>query len=249
MKSIQGLVGVFVSIILIGPPEVRGDAGVQADREAVASASRACLAAFNQRDIPTYASFLDDAYLGTDDEGSLWTKEGVVKFAVARKREFVQRRDRREEQVRLDGDVALVSYLFTDVHQWGAATTRFDLRRTEVLRKKNGKWLITAAHTSRLPRNYFKPLETDPKVLGEYVGTYEWPRHEASDRDHYTVENGRLLSEWRGEKKEYLRMGPDTFFALDDSGWVTFQRDGAGRITGYTYSYPDGQEVPVRRIE
>jgi len=249
MKSIQGLVGVFVSIILIGPPEVRGNAGVQADREAVANASRAWFDAFNQRDIPTYASFLDDAYLGTDDEGTLWTKEGVVRFAASRKPAYVQRKDRREEQVRIDGDVALVSYLFTDVHEWGAATTRFFLRRTEVLRKKNGKWFVVAAHNSRLPRNCFPSLETDPKTLGEYVGVYEWPRQETSDRDRYTLESGRLMSEWRGEKKEYFRMGPDTFFARDDSGWVTFQRDAAGRVTGYVYYYSDGQPVPVRKIE
>lgn len=77
---------------------------------------------------------------------------------------------------------------------------------------------------------------------------YEWPRPEASDRDHDTIEGGRLMSEWRGEKREYLRMGTDTFFALEDSDWLTFQRDPAGRVTGYIYYYPDGQSIPVKKI-
>ena len=124
-----------------------------------------------------------------------------------------------------------------------------ELRRTEVFRKKDGRWRIIAAHASAVPKNYFQALDTDPKALGEYVGLYEWPRQETSDRDRVTVENGRLVSEWRGEKKECLRMGKDTFFSRDDSGWWTFQRDGDGRVTGYVYSYPDGQTVPVKKIE
>jgi ketosteroid isomerase-like protein len=226
----------------------RAETTVDTDREAVANASRAFLTAFNERNIPAYAAALDDSYLSTDDEGTLQTKDRVVAFATSRKREFVQRTDRGDEQVRLDGDVAVVSYLFTDVHKWGAMTTRFLLRRTEIFRKRGGRWLMIAAHTSRLPRNHFQVLETAPRVLSEYVGVYEWPRLEASDRDHFTVENGHLMSEWRGEKREYLRMGADTFFAREDSGWLTFEREPGGRVTGYTYYYPDGQPIPVKRI-
>ena len=43
-------------------------------------------------------------------------------------------------------------------------------------------------------------------------------------------------------------MGKDKFFTRDDLGWLTFVRDAQGHVTGYVYTYPDGQEVPAKKI-
>jgi ketosteroid isomerase-like protein len=252
MKTILLLAGSLVWEVALGQPGPAASvapASRSEDREAVEKASLAWLAAFNQRDMSAFSSFIDDGYVGTADDGTVSGKERLVKFVGARKPEWMQRKDRHDSQVRPDGDVAIVTYKITSVHQWGSTAIEHLLQRTEVFRRKAGKWVVIAAHESPIPRNYFQALETDPKVLGEYVGTYDWPRHQDSERDRLTVENGRLMSEWRGDRRECLRMGKDTFFNRDDTGWFVFDRDTAGRVTGYTYYYADGQPVSVKRIE
>lgn len=229
-------------------PSTPAQAEQGTDQADVLSTSRAWVDAFNHRDMVAFAAYIDETYLGTTDDGILITKDRLIKWLRARPPEYGQRSDLHDVQVRVSADVAVVNYLVTSRRTWGSTTIINYLRRTEVFRKKDHHWLVIASHESLIPRNFFTALETDPRRLNDYVGQYEWPRHEATDRDTYTVENGHLISEWRGERKECLRMGTDTFFARDDSGWWTFTRDTTGRVTGYTYYYPDGQAVAVTKI-
>ena len=219
------------------------------EQQEVVKVSQAWLDAFNHRDLETFASYIADDYIGSTDDGVLTTKDKLVKWLSKRPPEYGQRKDLHDIQVHLDGDTAIVNYLITSLRTWGDTPIVNYLRRTEVFKKKNGKWLIIATHESLLPVNFFKTVKIDANVFKDYVGQYDWPRHEVQDRDTYTVENGRLVSEWRGVKRECLAMAKDTFFARDDSGWWTFVRDEQGRVTSYVYSYPDGQEVVVKKIK
>ena len=67
MRRILALGGLAWSIAAVPPAATAAPPDVSTDRTAVENASRAWLMAFNARDLPAYASFLDDAYLGTDD--------------------------------------------------------------------------------------------------------------------------------------------------------------------------------------
>lgn len=217
--------------------------------EEVLKVSRAWLDARNHRDLGTFAAFMADDYIGTTDIGERTTKEWLVDFLSKREPGDEQKVDLRDVKVLLEGDTAIVNYLITVRKGWGKTVVINNRRRTEVLKKKSEKWLAIASCESDLPANYFKAVEVDPKVLTDYVGHYDWPRHKIDDRDTFTVKDGHLYSEWRGTKSECLAMRKDTFFQRDDSGWWTFIRDSQGRVTGYIYYYPDGQEVPVTRID
>jgi ketosteroid isomerase-like protein len=217
--------------------------------EEVLKVSRAWLDARNHRDLGTFAAFMSDDFIGSTDIGERTTKEWLVDWLSKRRPEDEQKVDLRDVQVHLEGDTAIVNYLITVRKGWGKTVVINNRRRTEVFKKTSEKWLAIAAHESDLPANYFKPVEIDPKILKDYVGHYDWPRHRIDDRDTFTVEDGRLFSEWRGVKRKCLAKGKDTFFQRDDSGWWTFVRDRQGHVTGYIYFYPDGQEVPVTRID
>ena len=219
------------------------------EQQEVVKVSQAWLDAFNNRDLETFNSYIADDYIGSTDDGVLTTKVRLVKWLSKRPSEYQQRKDLHDIQVHLDGDTAIVNYLITSLRTWGDTPIVNYLRRTEVFKRMNGKWLVIASHESLLPVSFFKTVKIDSKILNDYVGQYDWPRHEVEEIDKYTVEDGRLISEWRGVKKECLPMAKDTFFARDDSGWWTFTRDGQGRVTGYVYSYPDGQEVVVKKIK
>jgi hypothetical protein len=120
----------------------------------------------------------------------------------------------------------------------------------EVFKKKPGEgWLAIASQQCNLPVNLRAPAQVDSKTLQDYVGEYDWPRHDAQDIDKYTIEDGRLMTEWRGEKRESLPMGKDKFFTRDDLGWLTFVREAQGRVTGYVYTYADGQELTANKIK
>jgi ketosteroid isomerase-like protein len=249
MAKVLILVGILMAGTVCGQSQDAPALATQAtDQSDIMNSSRAWLEAYNRRDMATFATYIDDTYLGTTDDGILRTKEQQVKWLGERKPDYVQRTAVHDVQVHVDGDVAILSYRVTALRGWGGTTITQYLRRTEVFKKKDGKWLVIASHESLIPRNFFKALETDAQLLNDYVGQYDWPRHEAADRDTYTVENGHLISEWRGERKECLRMGKDTFFARDDNGWWTFARDADGGVTGYTYYYPDGQTLDVKKI-
>ena len=217
--------------------------------EEVLKVSRAWLDARNHRDLATFAALMADDFIGTTDIGERTTKEWLVDYLSNRGPEDEQRTDLRDVRVHLEGDTAIVNYLITVHKGWGKTIVINNRRRTEVFKKNSGKWLVIATHESDLPANYFKEVEVDPKILQDYVGHYDWPRHKLADRDAFTVKDGHLYSEWRGVKSECLAMGKDTFFQRDDSGWWTFVRDSHGQVTGYIYYYPDGQEVPVKRID
>lgn len=219
------------------------------EQQEVLRVSRAWQEAFNHRDLNAFARYVTDDFMASTDEGGLMTKEEMIQYLSARPLKYVQKRDAHDFQIRIDGDTAIVNYLVTSLNGWGDTTIEFHRRRTEVFIKKEGMWLAIAAHDSPIPVNFHHPAKADAKMLQDYVGEYDWPRHVAGDVDKYTVEAGRLMSEWRGTKRECLPLGKDTFFARDDIGSWTFVRDAHGRVTGYVYSYPDGQEIAVRKIK
>ena len=50
-------------------------------------------------------------------------------------------------------------------------------------------------------------------------------------------------------RDEYLPLGGETFFIKSDLGTFIFSRDAQGRVTGYTYSRVDGQEIHIKKIK
>jgi Domain of unknown function (DUF3471) len=175
------------------------------------------------------------------------TKARLLKKPATHPPEQEQRGDVRDVRVYVNGDSAVVNYLVS-VTEGGfeSKPVFFQFRRTEFFQKKNGTWLAIAAHESQLPINHRVPIKADPSTFKDYVGQYTFrPGFPAT----YTVEDGHLIDEWKGEKTEALPMAKGTFFEGEDLGWTTFVRDKQGRVTGYVYHYADGQQATGTKIK
>lgn len=80
-----------------------------------------------------------------------------------------------------------------------------------------------------------EPALVEPASPVEFAGDYEstsfWARLE--------VREGRLVGDLSGQPARFTARGPSEFVVdtrLDDAAPVTFERDGDGRITGFTYA-------------
>jgi hypothetical protein len=66
--------------------------------------------------------------------------------------------------------------------------------------------------------------------------------------DHVTHDGEKLMRESPKGKAEFLALGQDRCFFRDETGPVTFARDDAGKVTGYSYQRCDGQQIAARKI-
>ncbi len=98
--------------------------------------------------------------------------------------------------------------------------------------------------------NFRQAAVVDHSLFKDYVGRYEWRPGDVIDT--VTEKEGRLLSRFGDESSdidEYLPAGEETFFIRQgDLGTVTFRRDAAREVIGYTSHRTDGQEIFVRKL-
>jgi Domain of unknown function (DUF3471) len=106
--------------------------------------------------------------------------------------------------------------------------------------------VLFAKQWGDLPINFRKSVAVDTSVYKDCVGQYEF---RPLDVETISVKDGRLWSQIGKKGDEYLPLGSETFFVKDDLGSVTFSRDDQGHVTGYTWHYPDGQEIHVKKIK
>jgi len=236
----------FMLLFSLGLLTANGPALTTQEQEAL-KASEAWRDAFNHRDLEAFARYVADDFIGSTDDGIFMTKARLLKRLATHPPEEEQRDDVRDIHVHVDGDSAIINYLVS-VTEGGfePKALSFQFRRTEFFQKKGGTWLAIAAHESQLPINHRVPVKIDPRILKDYEGRYTFrPGFPAT----YTVEDGHLMDEWKGEKTEALPMAKDTFFEREDLGWTTFVRDNQGRVTGYVYHYADGQQATGKKIK
>jgi len=239
----------ILAAMMLFPMGVVGTDGpaFTSQQQEVLKASEAWLDAFNHRDLEMFARYVADDFIGSTDDGIFMTKGRLLKRLATHPPEQEQRSDMRDVRVHVDGDSAIVNYRIS-VTEGGfeSKPLSFQFRRTEFFQKKDGTWLAIAAHESQLLINHRVPMKIDPRILKDYIGQYTFrPGFPAT----YTVEDGHLMDEWKGEKTEAFPMAKDTFFEREDLGWTTFVRDKQGRVTGYVYHYADGQQATGKKIK
>jgi hypothetical protein len=77
----------------------------------------------------------------------------------------------------------------------------------------------------------FKAMKLEPGTLSQYVGVYlsEPPR---TDTISFAMEGEHLVSRDRYGNQRVLAEAVDAFFTEDMEAWLTFTRDGKGRVDG-----------------
>lgn len=215
-------------------------------QQEVLNASQAKSDARNRRDIATWAAYVADDCVFSNDDGVLRTKAQLMQFYEKHPIAFDHSTNSRDFVVRLHGNTAVVNSRGTVHEQFGDSEIISEQRATETWVKENGSWLMIASQWGNLPVNFRKPVSTDTSVYKDYVGQYE---SRPGSLDTVTVKDGKLWSQVGGDEEEYLPLGSETFFVKDDLGSVTFSRDAEGRVTGYTYRRADGQELHDKKIK
>jgi ketosteroid isomerase-like protein len=239
---------VVVAMFVQGDVRAQRTPTLSPAQEEVWKVSQACLAAFNRRDLDAFARFIADDFIGSTDDGIFMSKARLLRRLSTHPPESEQRKNVRDIRVRVHESTAIANYRLSLTEE-GFENGRliFELRRTEVFQKNNDTWLMIAAHDSILPINHREPAKVDPKTLKDYSGQYE--HFHRGFMATYTVEGDHLFDEWKGDKIEAFPMAKDTFFEREDLGWVTFNRDAQGRVTGYTYHYADGQVAAGKKVK
>jgi ketosteroid isomerase-like protein len=215
-------------------------------QQEVLNASQAKRDARNRRDIATWAKYVADDCVFSDDDGVLVTKAQLMEFYEKRPIEYDHSTNSRDFVVRLHGNTAVVNSRGTVHEQFGDTEIISEQRATETWVKENGYWLMIASQWGNLPVNFRKPVSTDTSVYKDYVGQYEWRPLVV---ETISVKDGKLWSHFGQDEDEYLPLGSETFFVKSDLGSATFVRDAQGHITGYTYHRVDGQEIHVKKIK
>jgi len=122
-------------------------------REAIAAATAAWGDAFNSRDAARLTALYDtDAVLiGTSAKKPAVGKAAIAAYFADAAQRSTNRVALGEHAVRVYGDLAIDSGLYTFFEVRGGAAVMTPARYTFVYRKRDGKWLIVEQHSSRVP--------------------------------------------------------------------------------------------------
>lgn len=217
-------------------------------QQEVVKVSEILTAGFNRRDFKTVSQHVAPEMIATGGDGGTYERPASLEAPgiYSTSPDSDQYRDRRDVHVRVNGDVAVMNFMVTEVEKIGSSTIATDVRINETYQKRGGAWLLLSTSVTEHPVNRRKAITMDPRKLLELAGQYQWS---PDSIDTLTVEDGKLMQQLTGgHKDEILFSDENTQFQSGDLGWTTFTRDAQGKVTGYTYHRYDGQETWVRKI-
>ncbi len=206
--------------------------------------------ATNRRDMTLAAGYIATNCLFSTEYGALISKDEYVEHRRKMPAAYDQTTNPRQYVVHVYGDTAVLNFLVTDLEQYADKTIVNEQRRTETWHKQAGRWLLIAVQWDNTPVNFRKPVAVDRSSFKDYVGRYEWRPGDIIDT--VTEKDGRLWSRFGDDSTdldEYFPSGDETFFIREgDLGTVTFLRNAAREVIGYTSHRTDGQDIFVRKI-
>ena len=251
MTKSMRIVGFLAATCLMALPQWTSAAPAKqpapsTDERELLKACRSRLLALNHFDVATIDQLTHRDYIGTGDDGTRLGKAELLKAYAPHSSEPPNSYGPMEEvQTHIYGGTGIVNYRIELKERLGDRDIVTELRRTDVFLKEGGRWQAVSAQLTPIPISHLTPAATDATTYGDYVGDYEI----ATDNvDHVTLDGEKLMGEVANGKAEFLALGPDRFFFRDDTGQVTFVRDAAGKVTGYSYQRCDGQQIAARKI-
>jgi hypothetical protein len=200
-----------------------------------------------QRDMAAWSRFVAEDCIFSGDDGSLHTKAEMMAYYKKVPAEYDHAIDPRDYLVHIHGDTAVVNLRATDHEPFGTVDVTSEQRRTETFIKRDGAWLAIAIQWSALPINHRQPVAADSRSYQDYVGQYQ--SRPKDDLESISIKDGKLWSQTGDDGDWCLPAGGETFFYKSDVGSFTFSRDAQGRVTGYTYHRPDGQETHTMKVK
>jgi hypothetical protein len=139
--------------------------------------------------------------------------------------DFKQESFRSDFQFQFLGDVVVVTYIGKKIEHIGELTPIENFRGVDVLKKQNGKWLLSVF--TFVPRYEDPPpRKISAAQLDEYVGRYVWVGAPKMI-DTVTQDGGKLYLQSTGDdsRTELIWEAGDTFAFHGAPDRVTFERD------------------------
>ncbi len=187
----------------------------------------------------------DDLVWVVVNDGSTVGKSQLI-AAVAHVQTPIPRFEIDSLRVTLIAGAAVAEYRRTDHRDLDAYRTQTTSRVLDVFRRQNKSWVL-ARHTQTWIVSSPAPVTVDSAQLDAFVGRYEiGPGY--IDNVHW--EGGHLVAQSTVESAG-ATLVPVSSTAFSPNGvapMIVFERDAAGRVTGYVQQIPDGRVIRARRL-
>jgi hypothetical protein len=205
--------------------------------------------AAESRDFASWSKYVAENCIFSGDDGEITTKAQIIEHLQNLPRTYDRSENHRDFLVHVYGDTAVLNFRLTAHEQFTDSDIVTEMRHTQTFIRRDGAWQLIAEQWGALPINFRKPVSADAAGFKDYVGQYGW--RPGGPVDRVSLKDGRLFARLTGESEdhEYLPLGSETFFMKDDLGAIAFVRDAQGRVSGYIYRRPDGQEIRVKKIQ
>jgi ketosteroid isomerase-like protein len=233
--------------LLSGSLSVADEPKLTAVEREVVDAWRARTEASNRRDQAAWSRYVAEDCIFSGDNGERLAKPEVARVIEKFPADYDHSENAHDFLVHVYGNVAVLNVQFTTHERFTDADIVSEMRATETFIKREGSWLLVARQWEKIPVNFRKAAPIDTNAYKDYIGEYEW--RPLDDLETLWVKDGKLWTRSGKDVDEYLPLGKDIFFLKTDLGTSKFVRDANGRVTGYTYQSPDGQEIHVKKIK
>ena len=148
---------------------------------------------------------------------------------------------------RIYDNTVIVSFLQQAYKLFGKDTLYLNVRVTKVFVRKGKEWKMAYTTNAPLAINYTKPQVIHPENFKGYEGQYSVG---APWTDTVTVTDGKVLSAITGSAKdELIPVNDSTFIGEGYVGKAIFGRNAEGKVTHYTFEWPDGQRIRFAKIK
>ena len=204
--------------------------------------------AFERADTAALRPLLAEELVWTDGvTGAEVARGRLVAVLGARGAGAPVRTERDSVRVRAVGSVAFVGYRRTDRRSVGGVELPTRWRVTDAFVWRGGRWQLVQHSRTWLVAPVQAAAGLDAAALQAFVGRYEVAPGYVDDV-HW--EGGHLVATLTGMRTG-ARLVPvsGSVFSPDGTGaLIAFERDAAGRVTGYVQGYPDGRVNRRRKL-
>ena len=170
---------------------------------------------------------LADDLIYFDEKGRLHDKTSLVNDVISMPTGYSGTIKVVRSKSHIEGDVAILSYDMDETETIFGQNLTARYHATDTWMWRNGKWQIVAGQVLRY---YEDPAvgRANPKVFGDYVGTYEL----APGITRTAIVDGTHLFSQRGtrEKEELFPETSDLFFRKGAEGRILFRRGDQGKV-------------------
>jgi hypothetical protein len=188
---------------------------------------------------------LDDHVVFVNEGGDMPTKREIVESAQPPQPGVQRAIEVTDWSLTPHGSTAVARFVDVLTQKIGDQTTVYRFLSTEVWQKEQGRWLMISSQTLALPQDP-PAVALSQAQLDQYVGDYSMGPGFVF---HITRDGERLLGAMNGgQPAEMKAEAVDVLFTPGQPRTRrVFQRDAAGRITGFA-SRREGHDVRLTRI-